>query len=498
MPGKILGIDISEHNISAVQVISGLKGYQLLSCFSAPITDDNLEKSIEEWSKRFDIKCDKCILTIPPSNISFRNVNTPFKDAKKVRQTLPFEIETHVPFAVDKMVIDYNHISKNDPSSILTAAIDKEYIAGYIEKFGNFGVEPDIIDIRPVPAVNWLLEQEMTPDTGIYIDLEYKQSCIIVFRDKKIVLIRKLPCSFPEVADDTGSEEAIHPSPESLEIFFDSIFRETRLTAHSFISQARDGFNFEKVFYGGSLSPYQDIPSILSTFFEAPSERINISRDTRLRMDRGISGVYEPALMDNALAASIGEGKKTSGFNLRRDEFTAKRKIFGPGKDMRITALLVILFFTFMLINNGMDYYYLNKKHAKAETHFIKEFDRKFPENKGQNIKLKRLILRQKLQEAKNPSTDQSDDLKRDQRVLDILKDIFERIPENYPIDIKRMTITNRDVTIKGITDGYDTVDKIANILKPSSLFKNVEAANLKQEKDGNGFEFDLKIERAE
>ena len=498
MPGKILGIDISKHNISAVQIISGLKGYQVISCFSAPIAHDNLEEAFEKLSNSLDLKSDKCILTIPASNIFFRNVNTPFRDAKKIRQTLPFEIEPYVPFAVDEMVIDYNPTDENNPSSILTASINKNYVAEYIEKLKNAGVDPDIIDIRPAPAAIWLMDQESAPDNGVYMDLEYEHPVAVIFQNKKIALIRELPCSLSETTEDSESRNNEYASPEILENFINTICRETNRTVHSFGSQAKNGFAVEKVYYGGRLSAYKDISSILNTCFENTPERINISRDSRLRMDTGVSGIYEPAMMDNALAVSIRENKKNSGFNLRRGEFAVKRKIFGPGKDIRTTALLLGIFLILMIFNSGVDYYYLSKKHSMVEAQFIRDYDKKFPQNKGLDARTKRLTVKQKLTELRNSSSDLSGEFRPDQKVLDIIKDISQRIPDSYPIDINTMQIKNREVTISGTTDGYDTVDKIANALKPSSLFKNVEIVNSSRAKDGNGIKFELKLERTE
>ncbi len=495
MPGKILGINISEHNISAVQVMSGLKGFQVISCFSTPITDNNPEKALENLSARFDMKSDKCILTIPPSGISFRNIDTPFRDAKKIRQTLPFEIETFIPFAIDEMVIDYNHTDGNNKSAIFTAAINKASIAEYIEKFKNAGVEPDIIDIRPVPAVLLLLDQERTPDSGIYLDLEYDHTCIVIFRNKKIVLVRELPYASPETTEDGAPEKNVYASPELLEKFINTICLEINRTIHSFASQTGNAFIAEKVFYGGSLSGYKDISSIFSAFFKTPAERINISRDSRLRMDPGLSGIYEPAIMENALAACIREGKKHSGFNFRRGEFTVKRKFLGPGKDIRTVALLLSIFFVFILFNSGVNYYYLSKKHDTVENEFNKEFDRKFPDKKGLGTQYKLLLVQRNLKESKNPSADIGG-VKTDQSVLDVLADISRRIPENYDINVNTMQINNREVTISANTDSYNTVDKIANALKPSALFKSVDIINPGQTK--NGIKFDLKLERAE
>lgn len=497
MPGKILGIDVSKNYISAVQLISGLKGYQMVSCFSEPVTGNNPEEALLKLTGSFDMKSDRCLVSIPASDISFRNIKTPFKDTKKIRQTLPFEIETHLPFSIDDMVIDYNHTHENNPSAILTAAIKKVYIAEYIQKFNNAGINPDIIDVRPVPVVIWLIDQEKTTDSGIYLDLEYENPCVVIFQNNKIVLVRELPCVLLEKADVSGSEKGVHPSPASIENFLISIFHETNRTIHSFISQAKKDFTVEKIFYGGRLSGYKDISSVMSTMFEATPQRINISGDSRLRMDSALSGIYEPSLMDNALAVSIRENKKNIGFNFRRDEFAVKRNIFGPGKDARKVAVLLSIFFIMLIINNSIDYYYLSRKHALVEDHFNKLFDNKFTEHKGiKGTQYKILILEQNLKDLKNPSADTSTGIKTDQKVLDILKDISQRIPGEYNININTMQINNREVTISANTDSYDTVDKIANILKPSDLYKSVNIINPGQSKDG--IKFDLKLERAE
>jgi general secretion pathway protein L len=497
MPGKILGIDISEHNISAVQVISGLKGYQMVACFSTPVKDHNLEKALEELAGRFDLKSDKSLLTIPASNISFRNINTPFKDSKKIRQTLPFEIETLVPFSVNERIIDYIHTDADNPASILAAAINKDYIGDYIERLKDAGVEPDIIDIRPVPAVTWLLGQEKTPASGIYLDLEPEHPCVVIFQNRKIVVIRELPCSFSENPADGDPEENAHSPSEPIENIINTICREADRTVFSFNSKTKNSFTLERVFFGGRLSGYNNTSGILNNFFEAPAERIQISKDSRLKMEPGIPSIYESVLMDHALAAALREDKKSIGLNFRRDEFAVKRRLLGPGKDIRRVALLICVFLVLMFVNTGVDYYYINKTHATAEEIFNKEFEKKFPEQKGiKETKTRLLFVQQKLKELDKPSTQVSDGVRSDQKVLDVLKDISERVDEKYDFDVDNLTIRNNEVTISATTDNYATVDIIANALKKSPLFKKVEIINPGQAKDR--IKFDLKLIRTE
>lgn len=483
MPGKILGIDISKSYISAVQVISGLKGYQVVSCFSEPVTDNNPLNALEKLAGRIDLKSDRSLLSIPPSGISFRNIETPFKDAKKIRQTLPFEMESHVPFSVDGMIIDYTHSDPENPAALLTAAVEKPTVSGYIDLLQKAGLDPDIIDVRPVPVVTWLLDQEKSPLNGIYLDLEPEHPSLVIFKGKRIVVIRELPCSF---------EQSIE-GPEAVENIIKAICTETSKTLHSYNTRVRNGFKPERVYFGGRLSGYRDAQSIINSFFETPSERLNIAREGKLRMDLNLSAIYDPALMDNALALIVKETGKNSGFNFRRGEFKTKKSVLGQVKYIKTTIIMLALLFLMLIINLGTDYYFVSKHHSEVN----REFDKRVPEFSGiQSARGKITAARQKLKTLSNPSSDLSNEINPDQRVLDIIRDLSISINNQYPFDINTLTIRSSEVTITAETDSFDTVSKIKNALKSSDLYKNV--VEIKREQKGDGVILDLKLDMAD
>ena len=48
MPGKILGLDIGEDLVTAVQVLSGLKGYQVTACAQVIMEEEgDLEEALK-------------------------------------------------------------------------------------------------------------------------------------------------------------------------------------------------------------------------------------------------------------------------------------------------------------------------------------------------------------------------------------------------------------------------------------------------------------------
>ena len=191
MPGKILGIDISEDSITAVQVTSGLKGYQITACGRISIEDDGgIEETLKSLSQQMDLKSDTSLISIPGEEISYRNLHMPFKEPKKIRQTLPFEIETVVPFPVEDLVVDFNISDQSDQSKIIAASVKKSSVSEYLAKLRTSGIDPDALDIRCVPTVSWLLHQEGIPDNGLFLEVGLKRNCIILYLKRRICLIR--------------------------------------------------------------------------------------------------------------------------------------------------------------------------------------------------------------------------------------------------------------------------------------------------------------------
>jgi hypothetical protein len=70
-------------------------------------------------------------------------------------------------------------------------------------------------------------------------------------------------------------------------------------------------------------------------------------------MELKLSAVYDPALMDNALALAVKETGKNSGFNFRRDEYKAKKSILGQVKNIRLTIIMLALLFLMLIIKPG-------------------------------------------------------------------------------------------------------------------------------------------------
>ena len=494
MSGRILGIDINEDFISAVQVISGLKGFQVLSCRSVMIDRDNgPANALKDLSEKMDLKSGAYIASIGGSSISCQNLVMPFKDPKKIKQTLPFEMETLVPFPVDDLVIDFNIVKISDQSEIIAVYAKKPLISEYLETLKPFGISPGIIDIRPVPLVLWLLSLDDTPDNGLVIDIGLKRMTIVLFIERRIALIRNMQLGDAAVFS-SGPENINAPLKEKVEAVSRSLHSCIKNTLRSFSMQLKKEVNPERAFLTGIGSQYPGIAESITGQAGIPVEKINMSMDNGIRMDYNIETGWNPALMDGALSLAVREIKKGHGFNLLKGEFEAKKSFLKTIKELRKTGIAVLIILILLMIDLGADYYIVKKRYEAAEQRCADLFRQSFPDSG--DVKYPLLQMKQKIEELKKSAVMLPGDINRDQKVLDLINDISQKIPGAINIDVAGMVIDNETVRISGETDSFNTVNSLESGLESSPYYSDVTINKAEHDRTGEKVEFELKLQR--
>jgi Tfp pilus assembly PilM family ATPase len=99
MPEEILSLDISSDSVSAVKVTRKLKEHHVTACDHVMIEEGGLEEALKALVERVG-PGEVCFSSLPGEHVSYRNLRMPFRDKKKIRQTLLFELETIIPFPV--------------------------------------------------------------------------------------------------------------------------------------------------------------------------------------------------------------------------------------------------------------------------------------------------------------------------------------------------------------------------------------------------------------
>jgi Tfp pilus assembly PilM family ATPase len=127
MPEKILGLDIGDSSLKAVQVTGGLRGYQVSACARVEIgQEQGLENALKALSEKIELDEGICIASIQADRVSFRNLSMPFRDMKKIGQTINYELEPMLPFSVEAITTDYVVTEDSEKTRILSASVLEE------------------------------------------------------------------------------------------------------------------------------------------------------------------------------------------------------------------------------------------------------------------------------------------------------------------------------------------------------------------------------------
>ena len=507
MPEKILGLDIGRDSIKAVRVSAGLRGYEVASIALVNIdkeggTEEALKKLFESGIFTDSI----CITALPAKDFFFRNIRLPFKDKRKISQTIAYELEPLIPCPADDVLIDYVITDQTDQTDIFSAAVAKSAAGDLIKYLKKCNVEASIMDIDAVPVVSRLLTSYTDTGCGLLLDIGDRDTTGVIFDKSGILHIRRFPFGGEKITKAIAKALKIEFSEaekkkrtgdtgkagEEISAMCGRFFSEVKNTLQSLSLKGHLKEDPAKFFLTGGGALYPPLQKKMETFFSLPIEMVDISAADNIVMEKEAGKDWNPMLMNQALALAIRETKKNAGFNFARGEFGPKRKYEKFRKDFRWAAAIVFIILCAFGIDLYIDYHY-DRAHLNKLKHEITDvFKKTCPEVTRIVDPIQQLKVR--IAEARNSSSGLNG-AGSGIRTLDIIKDISRLVPESTDFLITSFTFDGAAVKIKGETDNFNSVDNIKNSLGKSNYFKNVTISSATLIKKGTRVGVDLRIE---
>jgi len=346
--------------------------------------------------------------------------------------------------------------------------------------------------------LSWLISQPGAPENGLLLYLGSSRSSLSLYLDKKFVFTRTFGHQPLDESLSGGISSEHSPdslTPEQIEARVRDLCREINKTRHACQWQQGLTARPQKVFFTGPGALYAGMSDLLTRFLDIPAEQVNISRDQQIGLDAAISRVWNPALMDTALALAIRDGRKGARFNLRKDEFEVQKPYLGIKKELRWLGLVLIFVLAFLAADLAVDYYYLKGQYQSIRGRVEEVYREALPQEPYTADAVARIEKRIK---EFSSGSDAVPGIQSGERVLNLILDISERIPKEIDILFSRMIFDQDTIRISGLTDNFKSVDNIKSQLEPSPYFKEVVISSANLEKGGQQVKFELRLQRAD
>src|SRR5688572_7169063 len=212
--GPTVGLDIGSHTIKVAEVAPGRGGPVVRALGAAPTPAGAMENNvvvdaqllgaaIKNLLKTAGISARTSVSSVSgQSALVVRVIEVPRMSDSELAETMKWEVERHVPFAANEVIMDFQPIERPDtpPDSqnmeVLLAVAQQDMIDRHVEMLFAGGLKPAAVDVEPLAAARCLLELGPDPygqKTVAIVNLGATNTDIGIFRDGILAFPRTLP-----------------------------------------------------------------------------------------------------------------------------------------------------------------------------------------------------------------------------------------------------------------------------------------------------------------
>jgi general secretion pathway protein L len=482
MSRKILGLDIRRDGVSAVFVKSGMKGSWVESHIRVPFSEtetsfkEALGTSLEIIHGQMNIADAVCIVALPATDIAYRNLEAPFKEAKKVRQILPFELETDLPHQAEDIVFDFTMLKsalEKETPMLFAAAMEKQGLDDLVALLKSFNMEPDILTIGGYAMGQYLSRLAEEKQCQVFLEMGDAYTTMVLSLTGDVCLVR----TFSVVASDRARIR--------------SLCSQIHRTLLAFEQKSGLNCDIDDIRISGAQATMPDIEQELASFFGAPVIPADLMEASPKMVLASKGESWQPHLMDGALALVLNELSGFNALNFRRGRMGVGKVWLENKKEILKTCVLGCVVGLLFLGYSIQNTYSLKQRVEAKRDSILEIFKQTFPD--VTNIVDPVHQMRVKLETAEKGISFPGE-LSSSVKTIDILNDISRLIPETQDVELVSIVVGSDNVVVSGNTDTFNAVDDMKSGLERADIFQSVSISSANMDQSGTRVRFKLKV----
>ncbi len=442
---KIVGLKIEKGFVAASVLQKDFRRRELLDSFSQSFTTDAelvdiLKEKAKGWAGA------TIISSIPGHLFTQRLVQFPFSDRKRVEKALPFELEDHVPFNLDNVIVDHIVLNagKNGKegdaskeSQVLGIMLPKEILKKHLELLASAGIDPQIIvpSYIGLDALSRMMKAEGWALLACGNDLCLRSG-------EAVKGLRSFSGSGP-----TGG---IRHTIQALEI-------EQKERVEKVWAFCADHHS-QEVFAELGMSVEQVAPEF------------------------GGKKASDPLTLGLALSEQI---------NFRKQEFAYHLMDEGLRRRKRTVIIASVIAAVLFVVNLGAKFYMVESSYGKLDNQIRAIYRQAVPDAKNVPDPLSQ--LRSSLDEARR----KFGALGTGTSALDAMKAVTDGIPKETRVGFQEFNLDGDRLKLQGEAASFESVDKIKAELQKSPLFSDITVLDTRMGTDNKvKFRLDIKLKQ--
>ncbi len=467
MGNVLLCLDIHEEMVVAVALQRSAKITRIIGCVQVDTLQQSFAAAIDQIRQELGDRLCKCRITLGAELFSFRNVDLPFTDKKKIGLVLPMELAEQTPVEIEALLLDYV-VTKRVPKGveILAAMIERIALAERLAVLRAAGMEPEFIGVSAMELPQKLIDKG--DKNFILLDNDKYWATLFIVRGGKVAAIRSL----------TGRVEndVLGTVDERLDLFVKQTLLGCRFPAQR---------NPDCIIYHTGPVPR------LSGSFDLAVKKYGAGLKPDLNIDPLAESKCRCECLERAVACGFDSDKSHGAFDFCKEEFRKvktfhdyRRRFLMLGIPILLGCMLAGLYF-------NHEFRMMTARQDGLRRQIAEVFTATMP------IATRIVHPVQQLQVLVNEvkSTYRPGGVTSLQySIVDLLTEISARIPVAYSVKVVRLVVDTEALLLKAVTGDFNTVDNVQKELKKSPLFKEVVISSASQGTQGDEVSFELKL----
>lgn len=476
MPQRILAIEVDPQALKAAVVETTFRDFRVAGFYEEAVGADgnDLAEHLRHLVTDHDLQGATVLSALPGDLVSVRTMFLPFRDRKRLDQTVPFELETQVPFGLDEIVVDYQVLQRDKAgSTVLAALVQRKDLEEHLATLGAAGLDPKIVDLAPLATLNVLaLVSEELPETYAYVGGSLRRLLVALFRNRRLVGVRTLVPGATAIAAGNGHAPRADEQVGALatEIRWTLLaLNEAPLDEGLPCLVAGDSTDLDVL-----LPALSGLDLAVRRLDAAPLRKVSDAQ-------RGDLPRFVTPL---GLALREVEQGERLGLNFRQGEFAYHRGQDELRQAMWRTAALAMVAVTLLLVSLYTSHQELESRLALVQAQIRAVVQQTLPDMKlGRD---ERAQLQAEIDAAQKKLQVLSGIAPSGATAIDVLRTMATAIPDTLRIDVDEYVMDVDGVRVKARTDSFETADQIKQKLVASRAFADVQVKDIKQAADGS------------
>ncbi|HEU4685094.1 MAG TPA: pilus assembly protein PilM [Nitrospira sp.] len=503
MVADCVGLDIGQTAFKAVRFRRRLTGRESVEYFHLPLPFGKPE-TVEPARRASLLRnflwqhglygSGDIVTALPCQDLFIRTLSFPFRDASKLAQVVPFEVENLIPMSLDEVELGSLVLPPRDsadPSQkpkgaeVLVTAAPKDKVAEHLKFLAAAELKPSAIGVDGMAlySVTRFLQEEgaRVPGELAIIDVGATKTTLCLMREGRPALLRtvlwggnhlthalavRYACSFAE-AERRKRAMAV----QEVDAWLEPLLKELRVTLHAFEGTSRQRLSHCWVSGGGSklreLNGY--VSHELGLLPVGARQGFGASCPRAFSVAFGLA-IHPKVVRPRWKTKAIGSDLAVD-LNAGSDATAAEKAASRQDRQLAIWGALLLALLAIADLAVRVYVKESSVKDIKQSLHaqYVKTFGEGAAVGEELDVARYRVAQLEKSLSLIDGSRFS---------MLAHLSDLTKQLPSGVPLTVRELTIDGSTVHLEGETQSFDAVEKIKQVFAADAKFQDVSVTD--------------------